>query len=483
VESISRPRGGRARFRFLAIAVRLSLLRLEAGDLSLSAAPERIVPESERPLDFVVVGTNAPNGTYFFLPELGPLKGMTGQQRRELEAELFGLDVELSHGALFRRLPPETHVYVALADAAKKGASSEAFFRRYLTAHCGWTAADVARRVRFFRVPVPLVYTRDAGKILGLDTAGRAVIGTGLADQPFYQDFVALLAEAFPSRFVLRRFERGVSSEGGDEALGRLPDGTLVYFVGHHRFLRFFGRDDPSEAYTLSDAEIREAREAFSRSVLGLRVVAVPEAALKDPSIAAPELFHLDMLASLHSRRGDGSDVFVPTLEPKPIDRTTRAEVPPELVAKAQREYDEVAKELAALGAHVVRIPFGDHPARGPANVTKFLDASGRPSVMLAKYPYHLPAGEPSTPQARVDKLLLDFRDEAAYLRSSARSGLLPRWREAIRMVWDGLERALSAPSPAFDAKRRVFEERGYHVVEVPLFAWGEGGLHCLVLH
>ncbi|HKC23620.1 MAG TPA: hypothetical protein VKF32_02705, partial [Thermoanaerobaculia bacterium] len=239
----------------------------------------------------------------------------------------------------------------------------------------------------------------------------------------------------------------------------------------------------PAKDYTLSDDEIRVARAAFSRSFFGLRVAVIPETALKDPSIAVPELFHLDMLASLHSKRGDGADVFVPTLEPNPVDRATRAEVPPALVAKAQREYDRAANELAALGVHVVRIPFGDHPARGPANVTKFVDASGRSTVMLAKYPYHLPAGDASTPQARVDKVLQDFRDEAAYLRSSARSGLLTRWREAIRLVWDGLEGVLSAPSPSFDAKKKIFEERGYRVVEVPLFAWGEGGLHCLVLH
>ena len=62
-------------------------------------------------------------------------------------------------------------------------------------------------------------------------------------------------------------------------------------------------------------------------------------------------------------------------------------------------------------------------------------------------------------------------------------SEAIATWREAIRLVWDGLEGVLSAPSPSFDAKKKIFEERGYRVVEVPLFAWGEGGLHCLVLH
>src|SRR5690242_16994380 len=69
----------------------------------------RLVPGENRPLDFLVAGTNPANGRYFLLPEVSGLP-------ETLEAELYGLDLEVSHGALFRKLPAGTRLFVGVPD-------------------------------------------------------------------------------------------------------------------------------------------------------------------------------------------------------------------------------------------------------------------------------------------------------------------------------------------------------------------------------
>src|SRR5262249_7408652 len=133
-------------------------------------------------------------------------------------------------------------------------------------------------------------------------------------------------------------------------------------------------------------------------------------------------------------------------------------------------------------GLKVSRVPFNDHPARGPANIVGFVDRESRPSVLLAKYPSQMPGADGSSPEEQFRRAVKALDDEVAYLGRWGRKGLESGWREAFRTAWKDLERIETLPSPEWEEKRRIFEARGFRVVEVPLFAWGGGGLHCLAL-
>jgi hypothetical protein len=452
-----------------------------------SAAPVspgiRLAPTCERPLEIMIVGLNVQNGRYFMLPEAKSCQKESAAQE-EVEAELYGLDVELSHGALFRHLPARTHLYVAIPDPKankdSNGREKESF-RRYLISQCGWSGAEVDRRVHYFDVPVPVVFPQDAGEVLGYDARGRLVIGTAKSDNTQYRSFVAALLSTYPDRFSSYPYAVRTTSEGGDEDLVRLPGGGLGYVVGHNRIFRYHGYGDSESAQgvRLEDDKIEDAVRAYSRILFDLPLIVVPRAALKDPYLSNPDVYHLDMYACLLSR-GERVDALVPTYQDDPVDRMTGAVLDEDYVTRVQAQYDQTARELALAGYPVTRLPFWDHPARTPVNVARYYDPPTKKTVvMLPKYPDHVPGA--ANGQSRFSRLLEEFRRTLEKTRAEEE----PCRREValIRDLWREIRAIEALPSPLFDVRKRMIEALGYAVEEVPMFAWGAGSIDCLVMH
>ncbi len=197
-----------------------------------------LIPETERSLDLCVIGVDPSRGNFCFLPWLQQKALMPSAQFREIHQQLYWLNFEISHGRLLNALPPSTQIYVALPDPQKvkeADGTEEGLFRGYLKGRCGWTEMELKERLHFFKVPVPIVWAQDIGKILGHDAQGRWVISRGSNDQKGYAESVAALCQAFPDKFTYRDLPEGVSGEGGDEDLVRTPNGELTLLLGRHR--------------------------------------------------------------------------------------------------------------------------------------------------------------------------------------------------------------------------------------------------------
>lgn len=463
----------------------LSALLAAAASLVAGTPPGlRVLPDSERPLDVLVLGIDADDGRYFMLPEPSACPG-DDAAREELRAELFGLNLELRFGALFRRLPSRTHLYVAVPDPGrvKEATGRERdFFLRHLTAACGWSRDEARRRVHFFDVPSAVLFSQDAGEVLGYDARGRLVIATGSGDDLRYREFVAALAAEYPDRFTTYPFVERVSAEGGDEDVARLPDGSLAFVVGHNRIRRYFGAmraAAPGEA-RLDEAQIEQARAAFSKSVFDLPILVLPEAALGDPPLASADVYHLDMYSCILSQGGPRVDALVPTYRHAPLDRMTGVALETSYVDRVQAQYDQVARELIAAGYPVTRLPFWDHPARTPVNVCKYFDpAAEKAVVMLPRYPNHMPSAPNA--QARFNALLEEFR--ASFERTSPGKDSCQRQLDLVRDLRRELRSVETMPSPLFETRKRIIEELGYKVVEVPMYAGSGGSLDCMLLH
>jgi len=331
--------------------------------------------------------------------------------------------------------------------------------------------------VHFFDVPAPIVFTQDSGKILGYDAAGRRVVGTASGDEAGYRAFVQALVRSYPDTFTMYDLGAGLSAEGGDQEVVRLPGGALGALIGHHRILRFHGIVDPKDVRVarLDQAQIQKAEAAYARALSGLPVQVVPRAALLNPSLANPDLYHLDMAVCVLSAPGK-VDAFVPTFRDGPVDRMTGLPLSPAYVDQVQTLFDVVAGELGAKGYAVTRLPFSDHPARTPVNVLKFRDpTTGSTVVMLPKYPDHDPGG--SRAQQQVNGLLQRARIEIA-----AASGCGEQ-RALVDGLWKQILVIETLGNPVFEARKKLIESRGYDVVDVPMFAWGGGSLHCLTMH
>jgi len=433
------------------------------------------LPECERPLGTLVIGIGTEGSRYFMLPEARPCEEPRAGE--EIAAELYALDVELSHGALLRRLPERTHLYVAAPATAGVAGREKEFFRRYLGSRCGWTPQDLERRLHFFEVSAPIVFAQDPGKVLGYDGAGRRVIATSSADDPAYRAFVQALVSSYPDTFTRYDLGAGLSAEGGDQEIVRLPGGGLGVLLGHRRVQRYYGIVGPKEVREarLDPAQIQKAVAAYSRALADLPLQVLPRGALLNPSLANPDLYHLDMSVCVLSTPGM-VDAFVPTFRDAPVDRMTGQALAPDYVGQVQTLFDLAAGELGARGYAVTRLPFWDHPARTPVNVCKFRDpTTGRTVVMLPKYPDHDPAG--ARAQQQVNALLQRTRDEFAAVSGCAAQ------RALVRGLWEQILAIEALPNPLFETRKRLIESRGYDVVEVPMFAWGGGSLHCLTMH
>ena len=129
--------------------------------------------------------------------------------------------------------PAYATFFVAVPDPASVPTASgeeESDFRAYLVSRLGWSEETIRTRVRFFPVAAPLPYPQDMAEILGLDTAGRLVLGIGADTDPAYAEPVDRLARDFPADFSVRRLA-GLHV-GRRQHRGRRPRAELASRTG-----------------------------------------------------------------------------------------------------------------------------------------------------------------------------------------------------------------------------------------------------------
>ncbi len=467
---------------FMGLAAGFIAAGLQAQDL-LSPLPVGIynensqillVPEAERHLNFIVLGLRPKGGGYLSLPDNRWPAQATPEQIRKIREQVYFLNFKLSRGGILKALPAYTHLFVAVPDP-----------------HEVPEAEALRTRVHFFKSSVNLEWPQDTCEILGRDPQKRIVLAVSSGGEAGYLQTIQSLVKAFPDTFVIHNFGPCLSSEGGDLELVLTPDRRPLLLVGRHRLANYLectlGPDFKSTKQMLPYDLIEDARRAFSDAAYGVGVRFLPRRLILDPSQGSDEVFHLDMLVSVLPNPGGGKPrAFVPTYTsaPRHYDALTTDQLTTALVHQAQNEYEAAAEEMAQLGYEVVRLPFSDHPVRGPVNIAKFRNRdTGEYTVLLGKYPYHLPEDDPAAPQHQLqhalDRLMDDFEawrklpDHAAYQRLLA----------ALDRTWASIEAVDGMPNPIFESQARLFRQYGYQVVPVPLYAWGAGGLHCQLLY
>jgi hypothetical protein len=318
---------------------------------------------------------------------------------------------------------------------------------------------------------------------IGYTEKGQLVLGIGSDADDWYHQAVQRLVAAFPGEFVVRRLP-GINTEGGDLAFVRLPEGGVGLLVGHNRVARFVQQRYPETVpgKPIPDAQIEEARRAYQQAFDGIETIVVGPEALRNPGLANPEIFHLDMLVAV-LRTPSGVVAFVPTYEGSPIDAITHVHVSAEDVGRFQAEYDRTARQLAARGYRVARVPFADHPARSPVGIGKFVDAeTGRPWVILGRYPDHLADSDDRNAQTQLQLAFVALDAAVAVWRHDPTDARWSAVRVAVAAAWRQMDASVAAPNPAFESQRKIYESYGIGVMALPIFPTGEGGVHCLVL-
>ena len=462
---------------------------LAAGAPTTPGPPIRradYVPEAERSLRRMILGLDANQGRLFMLPETAAWDPKTKDPRiRWLRRQLYRLNFELGHGQIFRYSPPHTRFFISVPDPRTTPESygdEEEILREHLRERIGWSDAQIAERIRFFQVPRPVPFPQDMAEPVGYDERGRLVLAIGSDSEDWYRGAVDALAASYPGDFAVRRVP-GINTEGGDLALVRLPEGGVGLLVGRNRIRRWVERAYPDAARgaPISEAGIEEARRAYQSAFDGIDTIVIDREALRDPRLANPEIFHIDMVAAVLRGR-TGVVAFVPTYVGSPVDAFSHIHLPEESVKRYQAEYDRVARQLTARGYRVARVPFSDHPARNPVGVGKYVDPNtGESAILLGRYPEH--HADTNEKNAQIQLQLKGVALEEA-VAAWGRNPATP-WstvQAAVADMWRQLESSARAPNADFDRQRSVYETHGIRVDPIPIFPTGEGGIHCLVL-
>lgn len=458
-------------------------------------------PESERYLDTLIMGLNAPDNNYFLLPDLRNHEEALGPDVEVILKNLFMLDFEFSHGRIMQALPANTELYVAIPSPDENSSVSvraRNWFKEYLTKHAGWTQERVTSRVFFFNSPTPILWARDVTKILGFDQEGRAILGTASLQSSDQIKALTALRDKFPKKFTIRQYSPNVpdtspnvSVEGGDLEIVVAPSGKVELLVGRHRVLRYLylsgmapeGSTQASE-YAVPEKHIELARSAYSQSFFNLPVTFVTEPLLRDPSKGSPELFHLDMIVTVVPAPDSGPPrAFVPTYLYAPIDSLQGTPIDPQIATAIQSEYDQVAIELKEKGYEVYRLPYSDHPVRSPVNIGKYLDRhTGKHTVLLSKYPYHLPREDTNTPRLDFLRIYEDLDEAGKAFKSTHSKQDAQKLAHVIEGAWARLDAVAKQRNPIFESNRALYESLGYDVKTVPDYTYGSGGIHCKLL-
>lgn len=466
-----------------------------ADVLSSASGPDPVVetdvrlrPESERVMRRLIVGLDPNQTKYFMLPETTTWDARSPDPHvRYLRRQLYWLNFEMLHGGILKAAPEYTRFYVAVPDSRivlESMGNEEDVFREYLRLRVGWSPAEIARRVRFFKTPVVIAFPRDMAEPLGTDGRDRLVLAIGADSDASYAEPLRRLVSSFPDDFVLKVLPE-INTEGGDLSLVRLPEGGVGVLVGYHRILRFLATKSggPVNGRKIESAEVEEGRSAFRRAFYGLEVLIVGEEGLRDPRMVSDELFHADMVVNVLRGRS-GVTAFVPSYQAPVVDAITQSPLAEAVLKRAQAEYDRVAEDLRRRGYRIVRLPLRDHPSRTPVQVGDFVDLrTGRQSLLLGKYPFHLRLPDGRNPQRDLQAALAALE---AVVESWRHAPSEERWRDvsaSLAATWTQMDVAAASPNPAFDAQARIYESEGIRVIPVPIYPTGEGGIHCLLLN
>jgi hypothetical protein len=451
------------------------------------ASPGEFTPEAERTLGRVVLGLDPNQTKLFMMPETAVWDPKARDSRvRWLRRQLYRLNFELIHGQIFRHWPRQSRFFISVPDPRTTPESlgnEEELFREHLKERVGWTDRQIDERVRFFKIPEPVPYPQDMTEPIGYDSKGRLVLALGDDVDAVYREAAQRLAAAFPEDFVIRPVV-DVNTEGGDLALVRLPEGNVGLLIGHNRVARWVRRRYPGtpEGAPLPKTRIEEARRAYQTAFGGVETIVIGPEALTDPRLDNPEIYHIDMLVAV-LRTPTGIVAFVPTYEGTPVDAVSNDQLSPQAVSRFQGEFDRTARQLAQRGYRVARVPFADHPARNPVGIAKFIDPnSGKPWVILGRYPDHLPGPGKRSPHADLQRTLERLDEAVAAWRTDPSEARWQGVRSAVAASWKEFDASVAAPNPIFERQRKIYESYGVGVAPLPIFPTGEGGVHCLVL-
>lgn len=452
----------------------------EEGELTL-------VPESERPLDRIVIGINQATGKYYLLPFIDRSRGIERKRLETVRKRLYLTDLEICHGYLWGVIPSETRIFVGVPrNAQGESATLERrWFREYLSERWGWSPERISRKVRFFDMPTFTPWTQDLGEVVGWDRQGRTVIVVGTKEPDYYISAVSDLVRRYPRDFTVRWVESAISTEGGDVEMAWGPEGRPQLWAGRHAAVRYVSRMQgvPAVQRPITLYQWIDSTQAYSAAFLGLTARFLPRSVLMDPRLGQPELFHMDMVATFFAGR-NRPIAAVPYYLDHPVDAISGMELEPAFVRRTRGEYNRAALELSAAGYEVIRLPFADHPVRGPVNLVKYYDRrNDRQVVLLAKYPRHRSDTGELSDQARILGQLYDVQNKGSAWQDEPQERRYQELLQSIATLDALMKHAAVAPDPVFEAQRAVLEDRGFRVVPVPVFPWGAGGLHCLTLH
>ncbi len=323
-----------------------------------------VFPESEKPLNFIVLGND---NRAFISIKNNSLK--SNKYYLDIQKELWMLGFEFEHGRIINSLPSYTKIYFAITKKKEKD-----FFTEYLIKKCGFKQKDIKKRVFFFNVPSPCLWLQDTGEILGMDEYGHILLFNNPDDS--YGFVLNSLFKYFSKIFQLRT-NKNLSVEGGDiEITWNVNRKGILVFIGRHRILEYLRRIkgiDYSDKAILPE-EINDIKNLY-REIFNLPVKVIPEKMLLEPSKAENELFHLDMVVTFLAYENKVY-AFVPFYENKngSFDVVLRKPLENNFIKRLNGEYDAVAEQLKEYGYEVVRIPIFDHPVRSPVNIIKFID-------------------------------------------------------------------------------------------------------------
>jgi hypothetical protein len=450
-----------------------------------------LVPESERPLDFAVIGIWTNSHSYIFSPEIKWPGAPADKAQKELEKDLYFLNLEFTHGEMLQNMPIYTRIYVLVPDKrfVKDATGDEkAYFIEYLKKRCGFTDAQIKNRFQFLYTSEMIVWPQDMCKVIGYNRAdGRIAIARSSGDVPIYVKVTKEFTDAFPEKFALKDVGMETSAEGGDEDIVQLPGRRVAIVAGRHRAQRYIERTRKSsyEKSPINDAGIQEAKAAFKKNYYKAPVVFLPEEMLKDPLKGSEEVFHLDMYAGmLPDPKGGQPKAFIPSIMKNCFVSLNDEHLDNDFVSHVQAEYDAAAEQLQKLGFEVQRLVYCDHPVRSPANFLKFHNKiTDNYTVMLGKYPNHLPVDDPYTAQHRIVAAFKTVTDRFMKWQKNKHDANYAQLMEVIDLAWKQMDIVSDEDNPMFDEQKKQFEKYGYHVITVPVYAWGAGGLHCLVMY
>jgi hypothetical protein len=227
-----------------------------------------LIPESERPLDRVVLGIDRISDSYFLLPKVEFRDGMNPKQLEMVREMMYWVDLELSHGHMWNLFPADSVLYIGVPVRSDNGQSSSRerkWFEEYLRTRWTWNQDQIRRRIRFFDTPDVVIWGQDIGEVMGRDREDRTVISLGKGEPDWYRGAVLNLVKDYPSEFALAETSPPVSTEGGDLELVWGTDRRPMILAGRFAAIRYFQRTRGSFPITQKAAigDVLEAKRAF----------------------------------------------------------------------------------------------------------------------------------------------------------------------------------------------------------------------------